>query len=50
MLQSYFPVYKIALDLQRLRRTAEIYSDTYRKVDSTEARIFQDLLKARLTL
>jgi hypothetical protein len=46
MLQSYFPIYKIAVDLQRLRRTAEVYKDTSRKVEDPDAKSFQFLLKA----
>jgi hypothetical protein len=46
MLQSYFPIYKISVDLQRLRRTAEVYKDTRRSVDDTDAESFQLLLKA----
>jgi hypothetical protein len=45
MLQSYFPLYKIALDLQRLRRTAEIFKDSNRRLDDSDAKIFQALLK-----
>jgi hypothetical protein len=44
MLQSYFPIYKIALDLQRLRRTAELYKDANRRPDSADTRIFQALV------
>jgi hypothetical protein len=45
MLQSYFPIYKISLDLQRLRRNAEIYRDSNPKVDSIDAGAFQALIK-----
>jgi hypothetical protein len=45
MVQSYFPIYKIALDLQRLRRTAEVYKDSNPRVDSADAGTFQALLK-----
>ena len=45
MLQSYFPIYKIALDLQRLRRNAEVYRDSNPRVDSFDAETFQALIK-----
>jgi hypothetical protein len=45
MLQSYFTIYRIALDLQKLRRTAELYKDGNRKPDNADAKSFQDLLK-----
>jgi hypothetical protein len=47
MLQSYFAIYKIAVEIQRLRRTAEIYKDAPRhQVDDIDAKRFELLLKA----
>jgi hypothetical protein len=45
MLQSYFPIYKIAIELQRLRRTADVYKGARREVDNIDANSFQLLLK-----
>jgi hypothetical protein len=45
MLQSYFPIYKIALDIERLRRNAELYKDANRKPDIVDAERFQVLIK-----
>ena len=45
MLQSYFPIYKISVDLQGLRRTAEVYKNTHREVHNSDAKSFQVLLK-----
>jgi hypothetical protein len=46
MLQSYFPIYKISVDLQRLQRTADIHKGTRREVHDIDAKNFQILLKA----
>ena len=47
MLQSYFPIYQIAIDLEKLRRTAAIYKGGYsREVDKSDAKDFLSLLKA----
>jgi hypothetical protein len=45
MLQSYFPIYKISRDIERLRRTAELYKGANRKPDNADAADFQILLK-----
>jgi hypothetical protein len=45
MLQNYLPIYKIGFDIQKLRRTAEIYKDTRREVDEIDAKSFRILLK-----
>jgi hypothetical protein len=45
MLQGYFPIYKIALEIERLRRTAGIYKDTNQKPDSADTETFQTLIK-----
>src|ERR1700731_3943078 len=47
MLQSYFPIYQIAIDLEKLRRTAAIYKGGYsREVDKSDAKDFLALLEA----
>jgi hypothetical protein len=47
MLQNYLPIYQIAVDIQRLQRTAEIYRTGYqREVDEFDTKKFQDILKA----
>ena len=47
MLQSYFPIYQIAIDLEKLRRTAAIYKGGYsREVDKSDAKDFLSLLEA----
>jgi hypothetical protein len=47
MLQSYFPIYQIAINLQKLRRTAELYKDGYsQEVRESDAEDFLSLLKA----
>jgi hypothetical protein len=45
MLQNYLPIYKIAVELQRLRRAAEIFKDEHRRVDPAAAISFQALLQ-----
>jgi hypothetical protein len=45
MLQSYLPVYQIAISLQKLRRLAEVYMDSGTKVSDADAEKFQVLLK-----
>jgi hypothetical protein len=45
MLQSYFPIYKITVEIQRLQRTAEVFKDSKRQVDEPDAKSFQLLLK-----
>ncbi len=49
MLQTYLPIYEIALELQRLRRTAELYKDAGSTssgiVSVSDAERFQALLK-----
>jgi len=45
MLQKYLPIYKIAIDIQRLRRTADIYKETRRPVDEIDAKKFLALLQ-----
>ena len=46
MLQSYFPIYKISVDLQRLRRTADVHRGTSQRVHDSDAKNFQLLLEA----
>jgi len=47
MLHSYLPIYEIAIELQKLRRTAALYKDGYSsKLDKSDAERFQSLLKA----
>jgi hypothetical protein len=45
MLQSYFPIYKISVDLQRLRRTAEVYKGARGKWMTAMPRAFRLSLK-----
>ena len=46
MLQSYFPIYQIAIDLQQLRRTAEVYEHTRKDLDDTDTRKLAALLES----
>jgi hypothetical protein len=46
MLQSYFPIYQIAINLEKLRRTAEVWKDISKTVNDTDAEAFQVLLRA----
>lgn len=46
MMQSYFPIYKIAIDLQNLRKIAEVYENTRKELDNFDKRALSDLLEA----
>ena len=47
MLQSYFPIYQIAIDLQKLRRSAEVNKGGYStELGESDAKGFLSLLKA----
>jgi hypothetical protein len=46
MLQSYLPIYKIAIDLQKLRRTAEVYADEPKTLDDIDKHRISELFYA----
>ena len=47
MLQSYYPIYQIAIVLQKLRRTAEVYKGGYStELKESDAKDFLSLLEA----
>jgi hypothetical protein len=45
MLQNYLPIYEIGVEIQRLRRTAELYKGGHHRVDQPDSMNFQALLQ-----
>jgi hypothetical protein len=46
MLQSYLPIYRIVIDLQKLRRTAEVYADALTELHDIDKHKISTLLDA----